>query len=94
MTSIALSRICPNGQIAAIEPVPRTFEYLRRNVTEAASGNIKIFNFALGSREGVALMQGHPSNFASSFIADSYRIPASDHFTEQVAIRRLDEAFS
>jgi FkbM family methyltransferase len=94
MTSIALSRICPNGQIAAIEPVPRTFEYLRRNVTEAASGNIKIFNFALGSREGVALMQGHPSNFASSFIADSYRIPASDHFTEQVAVRRLDEAFS
>lgn len=61
MTALALSQICPRGQIAAIEPVPRTFQYLRRNVAEADSGNIKIFNFALGSREGLALMQGHPA---------------------------------
>ena len=39
-------------------------------------------------------MQCQPSNFASSFIADSYKIRAIDQFTEQVAVRRLDEAFS
>ena len=94
MTAIALSQICPRGRIAAIEPLPRTFQYLQRNVAKAAFSNIKIFNFALGSNEGPVLMQGHPSNFASSFIADNYKIPNSDHFAEKVMVRRLDAAFS
>jgi FkbM family methyltransferase len=93
MTTLALSQICPHGQIAAIEPVPRTFEHLRRNVAEAHSGNIEVFNFALGSRAGLALMQGHPSNFACSFIADNYKIPDSDHFSHEVTVKRLDETF-
>ena len=94
MTSLAFSQICPRGQIAAIEPLPRAFQYLRRNVAEADSGNIKIFNFALGSRDGLALMQGHPSNLACSFIADNYKIPASDHFSHEVTVKRLDQTFS
>jgi FkbM family methyltransferase len=93
MTALALSQICPRGQIAAIEPIPRTFQYLRRNVAEADSDNIKIFNFALGSKKRLALMQGHPSNFACSFIADNYTIPGSDHFSYKVTVKRLDEAF-
>ena len=93
MTALALSQICPHGQSAAIEPVPRTFQFLQRNVANADSGNIKIFNFALGSRDEIALMQGHPSNFACSFIADNYRIPDSDHFAHEVTIKRLDEIF-
>lgn len=94
MTALALSQISPHGQIAAIEPVPRTFQFLQRNVANADSSNIKIFNFALGSREEIALMQGHPSNFACSFIADNYTIPDSDHFAHEVTIKRLDEIFS
>jgi len=93
MTALALSQICPRGQVAAIEPNPHTFQYLRRNVAEADSGNIKIFNFALGSREGIALMQGHPRNLACSFIADKYRILASDHFSHKIMVKRLDEVF-
>jgi FkbM family methyltransferase len=93
MTALALSQICLRGQVVAIEPVPHTFHYLRRNVAQADSGNIKIFNFALGSREGLALMQGHPSNLACSFIADNYTILASDHFSHKITVRRLDEAF-
>jgi FkbM family methyltransferase len=94
MTAIALSQICPRGRIAAIEPLPRTFQYLQRNVAKAGFSNLRIFNFALGSSEGPVLMQGHPSNFASSFIADNYKIPNSDHFAEKVMVRRLDSAFS
>jgi FkbM family methyltransferase len=93
MTSLAFSQICPRGQIAAIEPHPRAFQYLRRNVAEADSGNIKIFNFALGSRDGLALLQGHPSNLACSFIADNYKIPASDHFSHEITVKRLDQTF-
>ena len=94
MTALALSQICPRGQIAAIEPVPRNFQYLQRNVDQADAGNIKIFNFALGNRQGLALMQGHPSNFACSFIADNYEIPNSDHFSHEVTVKCLDETFS
>jgi FkbM family methyltransferase len=94
MTALAFSQICPRGQIAAIEPVPRTFRYLQRNVAEAGARNLKIFNFALGSSAGTALMQGHPSNFACSFVADKYTIPADDHFSYEVPVKRLDDTFS
>jgi FkbM family methyltransferase len=94
MTALAFSQICPRGQIAAIEPVPRTFRYLQQNVTKAGARNLKIFNFALGSSAGTVLMQGHPSNFACSFVADNYTIPAGDHFSYEVPVRRLDDTFS
>jgi FkbM family methyltransferase len=93
MTALALARICPRGWISAIEPVPRNFEYLKRNVFESGARNIKLFNFALGSSEGDLLMQGHQSNFACSFVADNYTIPADDHFAERVPVKRLDNVF-
>ena len=71
MTALTFSQACPRGQIAAIEPVPRTFRFLQRNLAEAGVRNIQTFNFALGSSAGTVLMQGHPSNFACSFIADN-----------------------
>jgi FkbM family methyltransferase len=94
MTALAFSQICPRGQVAAIEPVPPTFRHLQRNVTKARARNLKIFNFALGSRAGSVLMQGHPSNFACSFVADNYTIPGRDHFSYEVPVRRLDDTFS
>jgi FkbM family methyltransferase len=94
MTALALSRICNRGRIVAVEPVPKTFQYLRQNVSKAGARNVEIFNFALGSSEGSVLMQGHPSNFACSFVADHYTIPASDHFSQRVPVKRLDDIFS
>jgi FkbM family methyltransferase len=94
MTALAFSQICSRGQIAAIEPLARTFQYLQRNVTEAGARNLKIFNFALGSTEGTVPMQGHPSNFACSFVADNYTIPDDNHFSYEVPVKRLDDTFS
>jgi FkbM family methyltransferase len=94
MTALAFSQICPRGQIAAIEPLPRTFRLLQRNVAESGARNLKTLNFALGSSTGTVLMQGHPSNFACSFVADHYTIPAGDHFAYEVTVKRLDETFS
>jgi FkbM family methyltransferase len=93
MTALALSRACSRGQVAAIEPVSRTFRYLKQNVIKAGVPNVKVFNFALGSGEGSVLMQGHPSNFACSFVADNYTIPAKDHFSQRVPVKRLDDIF-
>jgi FkbM family methyltransferase len=94
LTAIAFSQICPHGRIAAIEPVPRTFEYLRKNVSSAGAHNVNLFNFAIGNTEGSVLMQGHPSNFACSFVADNYTVPATDHFACTVPIKRVDDIFS
>jgi FkbM family methyltransferase len=94
LTALAFSQICPRGQVAAIEPLPPTFQHLQRNVTKARARNLKIFNFALGSSAGTVLMQGHPSNFACSFVADNYTIPSGDHFSYEVPVRRLDDTFS
>ncbi len=93
MTALALSQISSRGQIVAIEPVPRTFSYLRQNISKAAADNVKIFNFALGNQRGFALMQGHPSNLACSFVADNYVISADDHFSQRVPVKRLDDIF-
>ena len=93
MTALALSQICSHGKIVAIEPVPRTFQYLRQNVSEAGVRNVTTLNFALGSSEGSIVMQGHPSNFACSFIADNYRIPDKDHFAQRVPVKRLDDIY-
>ena len=63
-------------------------------MAQSGSRNIQIFNFALGSSEGAVLMQGHPSNFACSFVADNYTITANDHFSHRVPVKRLDDIFS
>lgn len=94
ITAIAFSRICLAGQVAAIEPLPHVYEYLRRNISASGAANVKTFNFALGSCEAAAVMQGHPSDYAASFIADKYQIPATDHSAHNISIRRLDETFS
>jgi len=94
LTALALSQICERGRIVAIEPLPRNFEYLKQNVSKSGARNVKSFNFALGSSEGSVLMQGHSSNFACSFIADNYTIPADDHFSQRVPVKRLDDVFS
>jgi FkbM family methyltransferase len=93
MTALAFAQISPQGQVVAVEPVSKTFQYLRQNLLGAGVRNVRIFNFALGSSEGSVLMQGHPSNFACSFIADNYTIPAGDHFSQRVPIKRLDDIF-
>ncbi len=93
MTALALAQICHQGRVVAIEPILRTFEYLKQNISASNTPNVEILNFALGSSEGTVLMQGHPSNFACSFVADKYKIPANDHFAQSVPLKRLDNIF-
>jgi len=91
LTACALSVLCPGGKIAAVEPVPRTFSFLQRNVANLAS--VKAFKHALGSTEGVIRMQGNPEFLAGSFVADEYDIRDGEHFSEAVPVKRLDTAF-
>lgn len=88
-TALGLSQYC--SKVAAIEPVPRTFDYLRRNVE--TTPNISIFKHALGNSEGIVRMQGYNDFLAGSFVADAYEVHNDNHFLEAVPIKRLDDCF-
>lgn len=92
LTACAFSTLCPDGRIACVEPVPRTFRYLQRNAGNLK--NVSLFQHALGSAPGEIRMQGNPDFLAGSFIADAYNIPGEGHFVESVPVKTLDSAFS
>jgi FkbM family methyltransferase len=92
-TAIAFSTFCPNGRIAAVEPVPRTFQLLEKNLSAAGVRNVSRFNFALGAQAGELQMQGNPDFLAGSFVADKFSIKDGRHFVDTVPVYPLDEAF-
>jgi FkbM family methyltransferase len=93
ITALAFSQLCPEGKVAAIEPVPRTFAYMRTNVARARLNNITTHNFALGNTEGEVVMQGNPHFLAGSFVVDKCRINDNFHFSDTVPLHKLDNAF-
>jgi FkbM family methyltransferase len=93
LVTLALSEVCSEGRVAAIEPVSTTFDFLQKNIVESRAKNVKAFNFALGSKPASLLMQGAPSNLSGAFIADKYRIEKGP-FATVVEVKTLDEIFS
>ena len=93
MTALALSRICRMGQVVALEPVKRTFDYLQGNLSAAGVTNVRALNFAAGSREGVTHMQGVPGNLSGAFVADQYDAARSDVFTTTIEVKSIDNVF-
>jgi len=92
LTACAFSTLCPDGRIACVEPVPRTYRYLQQNTSNLK--NVSLFQHALGSAPGELRMQGNPDFLAGSFVADAYNIPDEGHFVERVPVKTLDSAFS
>ncbi|CAD6509390.1 hypothetical protein LMG27952_00273 [Paraburkholderia hiiakae] len=91
-TALALSQIVGDGKVVAVEPVPRTFALLTKNV--GAVANITRQNFAFGSQAGTLPMQGSETNLSGAFIANEFHTGRAGHFTVDVAVRTVDEAFS
>lgn len=90
-TAIALSVFCPDGKVAAMEPVPRTFSLLEQNLTAARATNVRCHNFALGAEAGELTMQGNPDFLAGSFVADKFSIDDGNHFVERVPVYTIDD---
>jgi len=60
-----------NGKIYAIEPVPQNFELLKRNISINGYKNIKVFNFAIGDKNGTEkLYLSNKSNWHSIIAFD------------------------
>jgi FkbM family methyltransferase len=92
LVTLALSEICSEGRVAAIEPVSTTFDFLEKNIAESGAKNVHAYNFALGSKPASLPMQGAPSDFSGAFVADTYRLDR--HFTTVVEVKTLDQTFS
>ncbi|WP_343669737.1 FkbM family methyltransferase [Paraburkholderia heleia] len=90
-TALALSQIVGSGKVVAVEPVPRTFALLTKNV--GAAPNITCQNFAFGSLTGVLPMQASETNLSGAFIANEFHTGRVGHFTVDVPVRTVDEAF-
>ena len=94
MTALALSQICVDGRVVALEPVPRTYELLTRNLSSAHASNVAAFNFGAGSRAGSFIMQGAESNAAGAFVANQHTVHDAGHFSATVQIKRIDDVFA
>lgn len=92
LTTIALANICEKGKVIAVEPVPITFDFLKKNLLRSGLDNIKAYNFAVGNKEGTVLMQGNNSFLAGSFVADLYA--SEEHeLSVNIPVKTLDKAF-
>jgi FkbM family methyltransferase len=92
LTAIALSNICKQGKVVAIEPIPLTFSLLKKNLLSSGVNNVKAYNFAVGNKEGSVHMEGIHSFLAGSFITNAYQSGTQD-FSVEVPVKTLDSLF-
>lgn len=52
LSLVASTAVGPSGRVVAIEPHPRTFEYLRKNINLNRRENITALNYAVGAAAG------------------------------------------
>jgi FkbM family methyltransferase len=76
------------ARVKAYEPVPATFEWLKRNVAENGLQNqVQLFNHALGAENGMVAM-------TAMLDAQNHLAESGDAHTINVPIRRLDDSLA
>lgn len=85
VTLTAAKKIGNSGKIISIEPHPRTFIFLNKNIKANAFMNIETYNLAMGNENGKISFSNSKSD-EQNFINKSGSI--------DVSIRRLDELFN
>jgi FkbM family methyltransferase len=93
LTALTMSQICAKGKIAALEPVPQTYEMLQANLSSAGIENVTAFNFGAGSRDDIFPMQACSENLSGAFIADQHEVHKTGQFAVHVRIKVIDRVF-
>src|SRR5690606_19782219 len=70
LTSLAMTRTSPEGQIRAVEPVADAYRHLQANIELNQAINISCFNFAAGRESSRVKMFVDDRNLASAFVTD------------------------
>lgn len=77
-------------QLVAVEPEPRNFSLLERNLADLPDATVRCVRCAIGAEAGRAELHRHPTNLGShSLVAPTREATMAD--TVQVAIRTLPE---
>ena len=79
----ASKKIGDDGKIFSFEPNPRIFEFLRQNILLNKCKNVKLFNFALGSKP--------TDKYFSDIYTDESNSVQEDNIGIKVKMKTLDE---
>ena len=75
---IVMSDANPGIRIHAVEPVPSTFDLLRRNVERNTTGNVAAYQLAISDREGEVAFHDSGNSSANHIVNEAHI--ASEHF--------------
>jgi FkbM family methyltransferase len=67
--SLTLGELCPRGEVHAFEPVPITYEYLRRNFAARGATNLHAHHLALLDRRDEVVIHYNPDFSGGAFIS-------------------------
>ena len=87
--SLNIAKLYPNAKISSFEPIPSTFQSLKRNIEINDAQNIQIYNFGFSDEEKSLTFYLQPE---SSVSASSANITDSSNALEVVCnVKRLDD---
>jgi len=90
-----------SGRVIAIEPSPKTFSYLKRNMELQKISNFEVHNFAIGDMDGEVNFLSHNKSNLSMVVQEGHKIPQGselstihattvDKFVEELKLKKLD----
>ena len=92
MFSIFMSKLFPKIRIISLEPVPRTYFQMVRNVGLNGCTNIEAYNIGVGKPgQHTAILNVHNEFSGGSSAVDTFH--AEDHYQTEVGLISLDDAF-
>ena len=87
--SLNLSRCVPEGRIIAFEPVKKTFDYLKKNISINNIKNVQPQNFGLSDKEGIFEFYYDPKLSSATSLKDLYENRKKKKI--RCCVKRLDD---
>lgn len=87
--SLTLSKKVPDINILAFEPIPKTFDYLRKNILLNKTENIKALNFGLSDKNGQSIFYYYPEGSVNASLKNVSKHKKPQKIT--CKIKRLDD---
>jgi FkbM family methyltransferase len=87
--SVTIGKLCPQLQIYAFEPIKKTYEYLKKNITLNKPVNIKPYNFGFSDRKQRLTFYYYPEGSGN---ASSVNLTKADHAIKlQCDVKTIDD---
>ncbi len=98
--SLNLSRAVPKGRILAFEPIPKTYDYLKRNIEINGVKNIEKYNFGFSEKKGNYILYYNPKLSVATSLQRLYddkevvpikcKLKKLDDFAKEKGLSKID----